>query len=156
MRIKINEEGLLISKTLFIILIFTFLSCSHQKPSQKNPETKAGETVKGKTEITFNEEIHDFGVLESGEIVVFTFVLTNVGENDLLIKSVDTDCGCIHIKYPKKAVSTGETALIEVGFNSAGLFGKQFKSIEIDANFKEPKHLAIFAAVKNKNLEIKY
>ena len=143
-------------RTLLIVLIFSLISCSQKKETQKNTKIETTTDSVGITEITFNEEIHDFGILESGEIVVSTFILNNVGENDLLIKSIESDCGCIQIKYPKTVVPPGKTALIEVGFNSSGLFGKQFKSIEIDANFKEPKHLAIFAAVKNENLEIKY
>lgn len=144
------------SKILLIILVFTQISCSPKKETQKKIEINTVENSTGITEITFNEEIHDFGELESGEIVVSTFVLTNAGKNNLLIKSIEIDCGCLHVKYPKTAVPPGETALIEVGFNSSGLFGKQFKSIEIHANCKEPKHLAIFAAVKNEKIEIKY
>jgi hypothetical protein len=156
MRIEIRKGKLLITKIILVILVLAHISCSHKKGTQKNSENHSIEISAGITEITFNEEIHDFGVLESGEVVVSTFVLTNVGKNDLLIKDIETDCGCIHVKYPKTVVPPGKTALIEVGFNSSGLFGKQFKSIEIHANCKEPKHLAIFAAVKNENLEIKY
>ena len=43
----------------------------------------------------------------------------------------------------------------EVGIKSAGLFGKQLKTIEIQSNSKEPKHLIIFAEVENELIEIK-
>jgi hypothetical protein len=42
----------------------------------------------------------------------------------------------------------------EVEFNSSGLFGKQLKTIEIQSNSKEPKHLIIFAGVENELIEI--
>lgn len=108
------------------------------------------------TEVTFNEEIHDFGILESGEIVEFTFTFTNLGKHDLILNEVVSDCGCVNVNFLKDPVKPGETGLIEIEFDSSGMFGKQFKSIEFQANCKEPKHLAIFATIKNEQLEIKY
>ncbi|NOR73808.1 MAG: DUF1573 domain-containing protein [Draconibacterium sp.] len=144
------------SKFLFIIFVFTLISCSPKKGSQKKTEVNVSEKSTGITEIAFNEEIHDFGELISGEIVVATFVFNNTGEHNLIIKDVISDCGCIQINFVKEPVLPGETGLIEVEFDSSGMFGKQFKSVEIKANCKEPKHLAIFAKIINEQLEIKY
>ena len=106
--------------------------------------------------IEFNEEKHDFGTVQSGEIVVFTFVFTNTEHNNLTIEKVETDCGCLNAKFSNEAVEPGKTGIVEIEFDSSGLFGKQFKTIEIHANSKESKHLAIFAEVQNEQLEIKY
>ena len=144
------------NKFLFIIFVFALISCSPQKGNQKKTKANVPEKSTGITEITFNEEIHDFGTLISGEIVVATFVFTNSGKHNLIIEKVESDCGCVQVNFPKEPVKPGKTGLFEVEFDSSGMFGKQFKSIEIHANCKEPKHLAIFAAVKNEQLEIKY
>ena len=100
--------------------------------------------------------MHDFGILQSGEIVVFSFTVTNTGNSELKIKNVEADCGCVHAEFLKEPVPPGKTGLIEVEFDSSGLFGRQFKTIEVHANTKKPKQLAIFAEVQNEQLEIKY
>ncbi len=141
---------------LNLFFVCLLLSCSPQKSARERIEVNGPEKPTGFTEISFNEEIHDFGTLISGEIVVFSFVFTNTGKQNLHINKVDAGCGCLHVKYPKTPVKQGGSGIIEVEFDSSGMFGKQFKTIEIQANCKEPKHLAIFAVVKNEQLEIKY
>ncbi len=143
-------------RLLFIVSVFLLASCSQKKEKQGNSTNSTSEKPTGITEIAFNEKIHDFGTLVSGEIVVSTFTFTNSGKQNLIIKNINAGCGCLQVKYPKTTVKPGETGLIEVEFDSSGMFGRQYKTIEIDANCKEPKHLAIFAIVKNENLEIKY
>lgn len=144
------------NKFLFFISVFALISCSQQKGNEKKTKVNTSEKTTGTTEIKFDEEIHDFGALTSGEIVVSTFVFTNSGEHNLIITNVESGCGCVHANFPKEPVKPGGKGLIEVEFDSSGMFGKQFKTIEVYANFKEPKHLAIFAAIKNEELEIKY
>jgi hypothetical protein len=143
-------------RLLFIVFILLQVSCFHKKEKPATTKNSIPEKSTGITEITFNEEVHDFGTLVSGEIVVSTFTFTNSGKQNLIIKYIDAGCGCLQVKYPKTAVKPGKTGLIEVEFDSSGMFGRQYKTIEIHANCKEPKHLAIFAIVKNENLEIKY
>lgn len=143
-------------KVFLLLPVLLFFACApKQKEPSENVSTKS-EKITGSTEIEFNEDIHDFGNLVSGEIVIFTFTLTNVGKHNLIIENINTDCGCVQTKFSKNAVKPGETGNIEVEFDSSGLFGNQFKSIEIYANTKELKHLAIFAEVKNEQLEIKF
>lgn len=134
---------------LFLLVSF-IISCGNK--TQK----KDLEKVFGETEINFEEEIIDFGEIKAGEIVIKNFVFTNSGKHPLLIEAINSDCGCLKFLYKKVAVKPGETGNIEVEFNSDGLWGKQYKTIEFDANCKEPKHLAIFANVKNKDIEFKY
>ena len=145
------------NKILFYIVIALIVfSCATEKKKHEEKDHEEPELITGNTEIEFNEDIHDFGILKSGEVVVFNFIFINTGENNFVIKKLDTGCGCLKANYPKKPVKPGEQGKIEVEFDSSGLFGKQFKSIEIDANTKELKHLAIFAEVQNENLEIIY
>ena len=108
------------------------------------------------SEFSFESEMHNFGKLKSGEIVIYSFVFVNTGKYNLYIKNVRTDCGCITANFIKKTVKPGEKGLIEVEFDSSGLFGNQLKTIIVEANVPEPKHLAIFAQVKNEQLKIKY
>ena len=138
---------------LFILVVVFLFSCGNK--NAKNTDAAQQET-NGLTEFEFTEEMHNFGSLQSGEIVVYTFEFKNSGENILMIKNVETDCGCVKANFSKEPVLPGKIGVIEVEFDSSGLWGKQFKTIEIHANTKKPKQLAIFAEVKNEELEIKY
>lgn len=138
---------------LFLIVIVVF-GCNN-KPGKAIDSNKPSIPLENTT-IEFKEEMHSFGELTAGEIVVFTFEFTNTGKNDYLIEQVHSDCGCVEVNYKKEPIPAGKTGLIEVEFNTAGLFGKEFKTIEIHGNSKDLKHLAIFAEVKNELLEFKY
>ena len=131
----------------FILLLF---SCSENKVKKENKKTIEI------TDFKFDEEMHDFGKLESGEIVVYAFIFTNTGKHDLIIEDAESDCGCIQVSFPKEPVKPNKKGKIEIEFNSSGLTGRQLKAIDIHANCKEPKHLVIFAEVKNELFDINY
>ncbi len=131
-----------------IISLLLFVACSPKK------EKQGSEKAAGITSISFDEAMHNFGQLQAGEIVVYTFAFTNSGEHNLIIEDAETDCGCVHVNFPEHAVKPGEKGRIEVEFDSSGLIGRQLKTIEIRANCKEPKQLVIFAEVKNEQIEI--
>lgn len=137
-----------------LILLFIFLSCSSSK-SEKQEQPKVEKTGQT-TEFEFQKEMHNFGTLQAGEIVMFSFLFTNTGKNNLWINNVDTGCGCMSAEFPEKPLKPGEKGEITVEFDSSGLFGKQMKTITVEANVPKPKHLAIFAEVNNEQLEIKY
>jgi len=135
-----------------IIALLTFLialgGCTKTKPA--NPVVPAAEKNNSLlTTIRFDGEMHDFGKIKAGEIVTFSFVFTNVGKNSLRILRAKPDCNCISVKLPEAPVEPNESETIDVTFNSSGEVGKQLKTIEIEWNSKEPKHLVIFADVEN-------
>ena len=146
----------MINKILLIVIVALIISCTPQKGNDKKNKIEISEQPTGITEISFNEKIHDFGKLISGEIVVATFVLTNSGNYNLIIEDVKSDCGCVKVSFPKEPIKPQATGLIEVEFDSSGMFGKQFKSIELVSNCKEQKSLAVFAEIENERLEIRY
>ncbi|QGY45440.1 DUF1573 domain-containing protein [Maribellus comscasis] len=141
-------------KNMLLTLLVAFLFSCGNRNEQKSKATQQETNVI--TEFEFSKEMHNFGSLQAGEIVVFTFEFKNSGENNLLIQKVETDCGCMRAEFSKENVLPGESGIIEVEFDSSGLWGKQFKTIEVYANTKKPKQLAIFAEVLNEEIEIKY
>lgn len=142
-------------KFVIVLWVIALFGCNSRSQENRGKNIVLPETIRI-SEIEFNEEMHNFGTLQSGEIVVFTFVFTNTEQHNLTINNVETDCGCLNAKYSKKPVRPGKMGIVEIEFDSSGLFGKQFKTIEIHANSKESKHLAIFAEVQNEQLEFKY
>lgn len=133
-----------IGRTVGCLLLIAALSCNNR------PASKAvKKTAKGVTEIEFDTTRHNFGNLVAGEIVVYNFDFTNTGASDFIINRAESDCGCVRVTYSKQTVKPGERGTIEVEFNTAGLFGREYKNIEINGNCPESKHLVIFAKVKN-------
>lgn len=143
-------------KAAYIFLIFGLLSCAEKKsPKIKESNQELNETEQ-LPHIEFDSEMHDFGLIKSGEILTYSFVFTNLKKADLIITKAEADCGCIQTTIPGKPVKIGEKGIIEVKFNSGGMIGKQLKTVEIQSNSKELKHLIIFAEVENEQIEIKY
>lgn len=134
--------------TLFILI--SLFSCNIKENNNiKNP--LIGDS--GLTEFVFNKEIHNFGVLEAGEIVIFNFVFTNTGDHNLIIDKIESSCDCIKTSYNKNNVPPGEKGIIEVIFDTSGLFGNEFKIITLNVNTeKKIKELAVIAEIENKNL----
>ena len=69
-----------------------------------------------------------------GESVSTEFILKNIGEAPLLIRSAKGSCGCTVPEWPREAVAVGESAAIKVTFNSAGKSGKQNKRVTLVTN----------------------
>lgn len=141
-------------KFVFSLLCLCLFACGQKSANQSTPDKK--QQISQKTTIEFKEKLHNFGNLSAGEIVMFTFEFTNTGNASYVIDNIDSDCGCIKASFDIQAVKPGSTGRIEVEFDTSGLVGREYKSIEINGNSKELKHLAIFADVKNELLDIKY
>lgn len=95
-----------------------------------------------KTTIHFAEPVHDFGTIQSGEKVSHNFVLTNSGNEPLVITNAKGSCGCTVPKYPTDPIQPGQTGEIEVTFNSEGKHGAQTKTVTLTAN-TEPSQTVI-------------
>ena len=87
--------------------------------------------------ITFKENTKDFGDITQGQQVAHTFVLTNTGNQPLIISNVAATCGCTVPSWPKEPVAPGKSAEIKVSFNSAGKVGQQNSVVRIYSNASE-------------------
>lgn len=143
------------NKIVLTIFIIALNSCSVKKQNYNTDQNNEIIKTEQVAQIKFDSEMNDFGKIKSGEILTYSFVFSNSGDTDLIIENAETDCGCLNANVPEKRIKPGKKGLIEVEFNSAGLIGKQLKTIEIQSNSKEPKHLIIFAEVENELFEIK-
>lgn len=140
-------------QALIFICILTVFACSNSKNRAiPKAEKKVSDSLSF-AQIEFDTMIHDFGKVKSGEVLIYSFEFVNSGNDDLKILKAEGDCGCIEVKYAETAVKPGQKGMLEVKFNSAGMTGKQLKSIEIESNSKELKQLIIFAEVENDQLQ---
>jgi Protein of unknown function (DUF1573) len=104
-----------------------------------------------KTTIKFDELVHDFGSITTGDIVKHTFYFTNSGTNPLLITNATASCGCTVPIFPKTPVAPGARDSVIVQFNSANKLGLQNKTVNVYANTNPASTvLGITASVKEK------
>jgi len=135
-------------------LIFgLMLGSCHSGTQKTTPANKSDES--GVAKFVFSEEIHNFGSLNAGEVVSFTFIFRNEGAKTLTITEVDSGCGCTEVKIENKNIEPGQEGKIEVIYNSAGEVGRQLKTITLFSN-AEPaqKYLYLKANVTNEIIEL--
>jgi len=102
-----------------------------------------------KTTVEFQESTLDLGFLKQGEKGKGTFKFTNTGNEPLIISSAKGSCGCTVPKWPKEPIAPGESAEIDIEFNSKGKKGKQTKTVTIQANTDpNPTRLTVKADVE--------
>ncbi|WP_420385420.1 DUF1573 domain-containing protein [Roseivirga sp.] len=86
--------------------------------------------------------VHNFGTIQQGEVVNYTFKFTNNGTDDLQIQSTSASCGCTVPNHTKEAIPPGGTGEIVVRFDSKGKSGQQSPVITVVAN-TNPKQVRL-------------
>lgn len=76
----------------------------------------------------------DLGAVYSGTVVRTPIAISNAGTEPLTITNVRTSCGCTTVKQPTEPLKPGESATIEVEFNSAGFRGRAVKYVYLQTN----------------------
>jgi hypothetical protein len=146
---------------LVILLAIAVTSCNQdKKPSKlpenainpdvmKNPASAVGNAEKSKLpSFQFDEVTHDFGAINGGDIVSYSFKFKNIGKADLVISSATGSCGCTVPEYPKDPIPAGGSGVIKVTFDSNGKEGHQEKTVTLIANtIPNSKILTITATV---------
>lgn len=87
-----------------------------------------------KTTMTFDTTRHDFGTIEEGDIVKYSYHFKNTGANPLLIYNAVASCGCTVPSYPKEPIPPGGEGDIAVEFNSNNRTGHQEKNVLVYSN----------------------
>ncbi len=84
--------------------------------------------------ISAKTEVFDFGTKTAGEIVTYSFVIANIGDQPLIIDKVLTSCGCTAAEPAEKTIAPNKSTTIKVEFNTTGREGKQIKYINVVSN----------------------
>lgn len=129
-------------KLLLIFCVLAFVSCNSNKDKDalldtdlvSNPNTAEGKAKGPLPQIKFENEMHDFGNIKSGEKVTYDFKFKNTGEADLIIGNARGSCGCTVPNYPTEPISPGDEGKISVSFNSSGKSGFQTKTVTLVTN----------------------
>ncbi len=94
-------------------------------------------------ELTVDKRKINFGEIRSGKVVDLTFTFENTGDKTLVIKNVNTSCGCTYTRLDKKEYEPGEKGTIPVKFFSKGYRGRVIKIITIVSNDKKNPYLRL-------------
>lgn len=107
-----------------------------------NPATAGNPaaTLNGQPVIRFDKDEHNFGKVIQGEVISYSFKVSNVGEGPLVIADVTSTCGCTVGEYPREPLQPGEEGYIRVTFDSKGRQGFQSKVVTVVANTQPSSH----------------
>jgi len=120
---------------LFIMLVI--FSCSGQNDRQKplqSTDVNISQNPSKEAFILFDTLNHDFGTIIEGEKVVCYFSYENSGEDDLVINSVNSSCGCTIPEWKREPLKAGEKEALQVVFDTSGRSGSQRKVITVRSN----------------------
>lgn len=94
---QINCKSFPIFGCVFLVLsLLVFLALASYFPAQAQPRVEIPETV------------HDFGHVREDMSLGYSFVIKNVGDQDLKILEVDPDCACTVANYDRIIPPGGE------------------------------------------------
>lgn len=127
-----NSKIALVLFTLIIGLTVCNQGTNSDQAKDQVSETQPGEN--GGAVIKFAVDSYDFGDIDPGEKVSYTFTYVNGGEDNLIIVSATASCGCTIPKWSKDPLPPGRKGHVEVIFDSSGRSGIQLKNVTIKSN----------------------
>ena len=87
-------------------------------------------------EISFESEVADYGDINKGENGAKSFTFKNTGDQPLVLKNVETTCGCTIADYPKSPIAPGQTGTVKVNYDTERV-GAFSKTITVHSNAKD-------------------
>jgi hypothetical protein len=87
--------------------------------------------------IQFAMPVYDFGKVQAGEMVKYSFVFTNTGDQLLEVTAVQPSCGCTAAGDWSRKVPPGQTGIVPVQFNSANFNGQVYKTVSVTSSDRQ-------------------
>ena len=101
--------------------------------SQDN--TAAPETKTSLAEISFENDVHDYGTIKQGANGVCEFKFKNTGKEPLIISNAKGSCGCTVPDWSKEPIKPNESGIIKVSYDTKRT-GPINKSVTVTSNAK--------------------
>jgi|TARA_B110000240_G_scaffold135235_1_gene149974 hypothetical protein len=105
-------------------------------------------------EFKFEKETIDYGKISKGANGERIFVFTNIGDQPLIIKNIQSSCGCTVPKKPEEPIMPGEKGEIKVSYDTKRLGGFS-KAITIFSNAKKSRKIIKIKGIINKGVSLK-
>ena len=84
--------------------------------------------------VEFSTVEDDFGTVNEGEVVEYSYSFKNTGEAPLIIQSAQPSCGCTVPDWTKDPIPVGGTGFVKAKFDTNGKPNAQNKTITVTAN----------------------
>jgi hypothetical protein len=84
--------------------------------------------------LQFEKTEHDFGTIQEGQKVSYTYKFKNTGEAPLIIQSAQPTCGCTVPDWSKEPIPVGGEGFVKAEFDSNGKPNMQNKTVTVTAN----------------------
>ena len=108
-----------------------------EEEAKKQAKEKATSTT-----LTFDKLSYDFGKVVAESENTTEFIVTNTGNNPLIVSDVSASCGCTTPKKPDAPIPPGKSDTIKVTFQSKpGQKNEIKKTVTVTANTEEKIHL---------------
>ncbi len=97
----------------------------------------------------FSRTDHDFGTINEGDVVEYTYAFKNTGAAPLIIQSAQGSCGCTVPDWTKEPIPVGGTGYVKAKFDSNGKTNVQNKTVTVTANTWPKQTVLRFKAMVN-------
>ena len=104
-------------------------------------------------EFKFESETIDYGKIDKGSDGERIFTFSNVGDQPIIIKNIQSSCGCTVPKKPEKPVMPGEKGEIKVSYDTKRVGGFS-KSITIFSNATEANKVIRIKGIVNNSVSL--
>ncbi len=76
--------------------------------------------------LTLDKKVHNFGNVLKSKPVTCSFVITNDGDQPLVIHQVVPSCGCTATEYTKEPIAPGKTGIVKLTYDAKNQFEGKF------------------------------
>ncbi len=124
-------------KLLSILTVFALFATASF--AQTDAVAAPAEATDGGPKMEFEVVEVDYGTIEQGSDPLRVFNFSNTGDEPLIISKAKGSCGCTVPKYPQDPILPGETAQIEVRYDTNRI-GPFQKTVTLTTNEAKPTH----------------
>src|SRR6187455_3727730 len=136
---------------LYIILFLLLSSFSCGETGSAKKETPKKEFA----EIKFQNERIDIGIIDGKSNANVDFKFSNAGNIPLTIIEARGNCHCVQAKAPEKAIEPGDSSVISVSFDPAGVSTDFQRTVMVRSNAtRDSVELYITGEVKRDPKEV--
>lgn len=104
-------------------------------------------------EFKFEKETINYGAINKSANGERVFIFTNIGDAPLIIKNIQSSCGCTVPEKPEKPIMPGEKGEIKVSYDTKRVGGFS-KAITIFSNAKNPKKIIKIKGIIKKEVSL--
>lgn len=115
--------------TIMSRLLYAILCLSLSLPILAQDQPKASGPL-----ADISEKYFVFGNIQQGEIISHDFVITNAGDEPLLIMEAISSCTCATSRWPAEPIAPGKSAVVNYTFDSAEEVQEQNHRLTLKTN----------------------